>query len=489
MTERRRLLAAVGVGLIAVSAWVAAPALSVSPYVPRVVTFSMRVADAPTPQAVGSGARAAATAAGPVTTPVLHAPKRFDLFGLTWRGPATAHVEVRARLAGGRWTRWEPADNAGDVPDGSHAIPGTEPIWVGGAVALQLRLPRAVHGLRVDFVNSTGTATAADRLRTHLLDAIHSAFVAVVPSAADAAAPSIGGQPRIIPRSAWAGNQCRPRGKPQYGTVKLGFVHHTDNLNGYGPGQSAAMVLAICRFHRDTRGWGDIGYNFLVDRYGQIFEGRAGGIDRAVIGAQVKGFNTVSTGVANLGTFTTTTQTRAGLAALARVLAWKLTLHGVPATGKIRLVTSEPDLNGLRKGTVIHLNRISGHRDANSTDCPGGALYASLPSLRRRVADLARPLSSVSLAAARNPVPPGQPLVLYGRVARANGTAIAGAQVALQLMSGSGFATVATVTTAADGAWSAFLPARVGSYRALYGGDSAHAAAASPSLPVRAARP
>src|SRR2546430_16321607 len=98
-------------------------------------------------------------------------------------------------------------------------MPGPGPVGAGGADALQLRLPRALHGLRVDFVNSTGTATAADRLRTHLLDAIHSAFVAVVPSAADAAAPEIGGQPRIIPRGAWAGSQGRPRGRPPDGTA------------------------------------------------------------------------------------------------------------------------------------------------------------------------------------------------------------------------------------------------------------------------------
>src|SRR3989440_134417 len=155
-------------------------------------------------------------------------------------------------------------------------------------------------------------STPGERLRTHARDAAHPAFVALPPGSADAGATRVGGQPRIIPRSAWAGSQCRPRGVPGYGTVKLAFVHHTDNLNGYGPRQSAAIVLAICRFHRDTRGWSDIGYNFLVDRYGQVFEGRAGGTDRPVVGAQVKGFNLVSTGVANIGTFVTTSQTRAG---------------------------------------------------------------------------------------------------------------------------------------------------------------------------------
>jgi hypothetical protein len=478
---RRRIVLAVALASLAAAVWAAAPALSVNPYVPRVVEFNMRV---PAISAVGSGARAAGGA--PVTTPVLHAAKRFDLFGLTWHGPADARVEVRARLASGRWTRWDAGDHAVDVPDRSATVRGTEPIWVGGADALQLRLPRSVHDVRVGFINSTGTATAGDRLRTRALDAIHTAFVALAPGSADAGATPVGGQPRIIPRSAWAGGQCRPRRAASYGGVTLAFVHHTDNLNGYGPGQSAAIVLAICRFHRDERGWDDIGYNFLVDRYGQIFEGAAGGIDRAVVGAQVKGFNTVSTGVANIGTFVTTSQTRAGMGALARVLAWKLTLHGVPATGRVRLVTTEPNLNGKRTGTVLHLNLISGHRDANATDCPGSALYAELPSLRRQVAGLAAPLISLGLAAVSNPVRGGQPVVLSGRLARAARTPVAGAQIAIQLLSGTTFMTVASVATAPDGAWSAMLPlARSGTFRASYAGDVTQRAAVSSPLLVR----
>jgi hypothetical protein len=466
---------------VAAAVWAVAPGLSVNPYVPRVVEFSMRVPAASGP-ASGSGARAAGR---PVTTPILHAAKRFDLFGLIWNGPVGGRVEVRARLANGRWTRWHVADHAVDVPDRSPPIHGTEPIWVGGADALQLRLPRSVHDVRVDFVNSTGTATAADRLRTRVLDAVHTAFVALAPGSADAGTAPVGGSPRIIPRGVWAGGQCRPRSAPAYGAVKFAFVHHTDDLNGYGPGQSAAIVLAICRFHRDDRGWEDIGYNFLVDRYGQIFEGRAGGIDRPVRGAQVRGFNDVSTGVANIGTFTTTSQTRAGMGALARVLAWKLTLHGVPATGRVRLVTPEPDLNGLPRGSILHLNLISGHRDAGATDCPGSALYAELPSLRRQVAALAASLTSVGLAAAADPVRFGRPVVLSGRVARAARAPVAGAPVAVQLLHGGSYSTVTTATTLADGSWSATLPiARNGTLRASYGGDPTHAAAVSPPLAV-----
>jgi N-acetylmuramoyl-L-alanine amidase len=476
--RRRRIVLAVALALVGAAVWAAAPALSLNPYVPRVVEFSVHVRS-PAARAAGSAA----------TTRVIRTSQRFDLVGLTWHGPVGARVQVRARLAGGRWTTWHVPDPAGDVPDRGPPVHGTEPIWVGGADALQLRVPASVHDVRADFVNSTGTATATDRLRTRVLSAVHSAVAAIVPGAAQAVPASVGGQPRIIPRSAWGGGQCKPTHAAGYGTVKLGFVHHTDNLNGYSPSQSAAIVLAICRFHRDTRHWDDIGYDFLVDRYGQIFEGRAGGIDRAVVGAQTKGFNTVSTGVANIGTFVSTSQTRAGMSALARVLAWKLTLHGVPAIGRVRLVTTEPDLNGKPKGTVLHLNLISGHRDANSTDCPGSALYAQLHQLRRRVAALAARLTSVGLVAAPNPAASGQPIALSGRVKRAARTPVAGASIVVEQLRGTSYVPVAGASTAADGSWSAAVSLTgTATLRARYTGDRTHVAAVSPPVVARVRR-
>ena len=118
--------------------------------------------------------------------------------------------------------------------------------------------------------------------------------------------------PAIIPRSAWGADSVPPRAAPRYGVVQAAFVHHTVSTNDYAPADSAGIVLGIARYHRDSNGWNDIGYNFLVDKYGQVFEGRAGGIEAAVIGAQAQGYNAQSTGIACLGTFTTSRQTDAG---------------------------------------------------------------------------------------------------------------------------------------------------------------------------------
>ena len=117
------------------------------------------------------------------------------------------------------------------------------------------------------------------------------------------AAPPPGTPPPIIPRAAWGADSVPPRSAPDYGVVQMAFVHHTVTANDYTPEQSASIVLGIAKYHRDTNGWNDIGYNFLVDQYGQVFEGRAGGVEQAVIGAQAQGYNSQSTGVAVLGTF------------------------------------------------------------------------------------------------------------------------------------------------------------------------------------------
>src|SRR5205823_13809852 len=122
--------------------------------------------------------------------------------------------------------------------------------------------------------------------------------------------------------------------------VKLAFIHHTVTANDYAPTDSAAIVRGICTYHRNTNGWNDIGYNFLVDKYGQVFEGRAGGIDAAVVGAQAQGYNAQSTGIANLGTYSEVTQTPAGLDALARLIGWKLSIHGVPVQGTVTVASA-----------------------------------------------------------------------------------------------------------------------------------------------------
>ena len=293
-----------------------------------------------------------------------------------------------------------------------------------------------------------------------------------------------GTPPTIIPRAAWGGDSVPPRSPPAYGVVQLGFVHHTVTANDYTPDQSASMVLGIAKYHRDTNGWNDIGYNFVVDQYGQVFEARAGGVEQAVIGAQAQGYNSQSTGVAVLGTFTGVPIPEAAMAAITQLLGWKLTRHGVPCEGGLTIISGGGSLNRYSSGTPVAMQRISGHRDGDSTECPGDALYAQLPELRRRAAGLAGPIvahGEISLQPSSGAIGYGANAVFKGTVIRPDSSAGAGEVVALQKRgSGGAWVTVARTTALIDGSWVVRVPWR-------RGGDVRAAAAGvtSKATPVR----
>ena len=475
----RRLAAVLlAAGLIV---WLAAPALSSHPFVPRAVEFE---------QALGTSGWSRA-ADGGWRSPVVRAPKRFDLVGLHWRpGHELGPIRIRVRAAGGRWQSW--TRMAGDHAGGS----GAEPVWAGGADAYQLRADARPLALRARFVNATGSATASDRLNTSVRRASHGVLAALAgsPAQAQVTAPGSRAAPQVIPREAWGADQCPPRAPPAYGDVQLGLVHHTVNANTYSPQQSAAMVLSICRYHRNSNGWRDIGYNFLVDRYGQIFEGRAGGVEEPVIGAQAQGFNGVSSGVANLGTFSQATPAAAGVRATAELLAWKLSLHGAPVSGTVEVTSAGGPENRHPDGAAVTFARIAGHRDADRTTCPGDALFAQLPEIRAQAAALAPqyaflpPQGAVSLQATDATLDYPQTADLSGRAAGADGAALANAPISLQFAGPRGFVTIGRTRTDAAGEWATQLHTQYSrSLRAVAHLPPPGALVASPSLDLQVA--
>jgi N-acetylmuramoyl-L-alanine amidase-like protein/flagellar hook capping protein FlgD len=172
-------------------------------------------------------------------------------------------------------------------------------------------------------------------------------------------------------------------------SLSLAIVHHTAGTNGYGPDAAAAIVRGIEIYHVRGNRWNDIGYNFLVDRFGQVYEGRAGGIERNVVGAQAQGFNTGSVGVALIGNYNSGTVPRAAFRALASLLAWRLDVGHVDPLGTVSWVSGgNPKY---KRGTTVRLHAISGHRDTGFTSCPGTHLYALLPSLAQEVASIGLP--------------------------------------------------------------------------------------------------
>ncbi|CAL9314594.1 hypothetical protein SUDANB180_02347 [Streptomyces sp. enrichment culture] len=217
-------------------------------------------------------------------------------------------------------------------------------------------------------------------------------------------------RPRIVPRSAWldrvTGHTQPP---PRYDDkVVAVFLHHTDSPNDYACADAPRIIRGLYAGQTGARHWDDIGYNFLVDRCGTIYEGRAGGVDRPVTGAHSQGFNHRTAGIAALGTFTAGVPVpRAMTEAIAALAAWKLGLADIDPRGRARLVSSSGQ-SRYRSGATATLPALAGHDAGFHTSCPGAALTARLPAIRERAAQLqGRPAATPH----RKPVtaPPREP--------------------------------------------------------------------------------
>jgi N-acetylmuramoyl-L-alanine amidase len=377
------------------------------------------------------------------------APRPFTLAGVEWEAPRSVRIELRARARGGPWSRWGVASTLGHGPDrpASDALIG-EGVWTGPADFVELRSSRPLEGVRLHFVNiegggeATATETAARALAQPVLDA----------------GP---GQPPIIAREGWAGKGSLPAVVPRYGEVMMAFVHHTDSLDDYSPGEVPSIIEGIYVYHRYVRGWDDIGYNFVIDLFGRIWEARLGGIDQAVVGAQAGGYNLESTGAAVLGTFSDVVPSSSALASLQRLIAWKLSLHGVPTLGHVTVVVDPADYfyTPFRPGQHVSLPRVAGHRQGCTTDCPGNAFYARLPFLRPRIHVLAGKPARITLSAPAHPGSASAPIEVSGRLTDLDGAPIAGAPVEVQRFSatlhGTTETTIGEATTEPDGSFTA----------------------------------
>ena len=195
--------------------------------------------------------------------------------------------------------------------------------------------------------------------------------------------------PRIVPRAKWLADAAFRRPPARYADrVTAVFVHHTDTPNGYDCADTPRIIRYLYAGQAGGRQWDDIGYNFLVDRCGTVYEGRAGGADKAVVGAHAQGFNKGTAGIAAIGTFSAGTPVPPAMAeSIAALAAWKLGLAGIDPRSRVRLVSTN-SLSRFPKGTTAEFNAIAAHRDGYETYCPGQALMAALPEIRQRAAKL-----------------------------------------------------------------------------------------------------
>ena len=312
----------------------------------------------------------------------------FGTVGVTWQ-PGTKlgdnDIAVQARtFKNGAWSDWsevkyeesEGPDPAS--PEGRAARPGTDPLIVGdvdevqtrvvtapGVKAPDLQMAVVAPGASADTTTqapaiTTGESSAVDK------DATLSTDQGDITLQASTTVP----RPTIYSRAQWGADESWRKGTVEYGTIAAGFIHHTVNANDYTADEVPGILRSIYAYHTKTKGWNDIGYNFLIDRFGRIWEGRYGGVDKAVVGAHTQGYNSYSFAASAIGNFEEVQPSSAMLDAYARLYAWKLSMYGIAADDTSQWVGSK------------YFQAINGHRDAGQTACPGKYMYAQIPNIR-----------------------------------------------------------------------------------------------------------
>lgn len=293
----------------------------------------------------------------------------FRVIGLSWAGSAVVEAKVRIRTSGS-WSEWitlPESDGAPDpsAPESTRMRSSTAPFVVGSSDGVQVRIDRrSPHSadLRLTLVDP-GTSDADDLP----ID------VGTLPSASAA-----GTAPAYYTRAQWGADESLRRADPYYGDVRAVVIHHTAGTNSYAAAEVPAIIRGIYAYHVKVQGWNDIGYNALVDRFGRLWEGRAGGLNKPVSAAHTYGFNGVTAGVSGIGDFSTVTPPQALLDGYTRYAAWKLSLHHLDPATSVSLTRSDG-------AVVTTVSRVPGHRDLYATSCPGDRDYAQLPSLRTRI--------------------------------------------------------------------------------------------------------
>ena len=305
--------------------------------------------------------------------------------GLSWgdNEPPVA-AWVRASDNGTDWGPWvELGADQDHGPDGAEAtrsVTGTDPVYIGKAEAVQFRVEGPTEGLEADYVETAGRNLNLLQKVQHFFKRL--TFLRSNPAQAQ---PD---QPAIVPRSEWGGDQCLNGAQPDRSyvdRVHLIFVHHTSvsaAANAYTADEAKDRIYAICAYHVNVRGWNDIGYNYVIDRFGTIYEGRGGGLD--VQGAHTKGFNSYSAGVAFLGYYQDVPPSPEAQQAFESLATWILDVNHVDPLSTTTVVSlGSPKFE---EGVSVTLPVIAGHRDTGATACPGNANYALLPTYRQAVA-------------------------------------------------------------------------------------------------------
>jgi len=335
-------------------------------------TLAALASPAPAQAVASGGVRTLALSAGRAlstsrTTISVPLPADLDgghMLGVTLPDGSSGPVSVRVTRAGGVPGAWTTLT----VDAGENA---TDPVWTGDlgpGATVEVNLPSADARNAGLAVVDPGPEPAATLL---------------------ASESASGLKPKIRSRKEWGADESLRSGEPEYAqALHAAIVHHTADPGGYSEDEVPAIIRGMYRYHTQTLGWSDLGYNVVVDRFGRLWEGRAGGVSKNVIGAHAGGFNTGTFGVSMMGDFTSVAPSDACLQAVASAIAWKFSLNDLDPHGTATLVSGGGGTARYPAGQSATIAAISGHRDVGFTACPGDVGYTRMDDIRSRVAGL-----------------------------------------------------------------------------------------------------
>lgn len=332
---------------------------------------------------------------GPRAVKHFHRDEPFNMFAVTWEGKRDVHSFVRSKQEDGSWSEWFDMD-AMNYGDGKN---GTELIYVGDTNDVQVSMANVdlVTGSNLDddaelLEKAAGAADAnraaplpynvgdiapvadennTDRTTVSDLDAVFMDGNAQEGQAIEPTATT-DGMPKVVSRSGWGADESKRCQQPTYDDgIKAMTLHHTAGSNNYTPAQAAAQVRAAYEYHAQNLGWCDIGYNVLVDKFGTIYEGRYGGLDKAVQGAHVGGFNSHNWGISMIGNYEIAEPSQKMLNSVAEIAGWKAAISGIDTTGTATLTSGGFGGSKYAAGTQATVPAFSGHNDFHYTQCPG----------------------------------------------------------------------------------------------------------------------
>ena len=303
------------------------------------------------------------------------------LVGVSWSPGADASaVQVRVRDDEGVWGSWDelPLEDGGpdaDTAEGRAAVEATQAMWVDDVEDVEVRVPvGSAEGASLAVVDpgeSSADATPG-------------------PSTPAATAAAAGVRPVVYSRADWGADESKRTCQPTLmSTIKGVTLHHTaDADNDYTAEAVPQMLRSIYAYHTGVQKWCDVGYNFLVDRFGRIWEGRAGGADLAVQGAHAGGFNNYTVGISIIGDYRTRTPSAIMLEGVSQVMAWKLDTYRLDPRGRTVLTSAGGGTAKVPAGQTADLPVIFAHRDVGYTECPGLAAYGRMDAIRGRVVEI-----------------------------------------------------------------------------------------------------